>query len=245
MVCILDSRFRGNDASISGKLAVTTLTRETSVAEVKAMGQPNIQPISFASGSLSLEGELTLLADAKGAAVICHPHPLYGGNMHNNVVLAIEEGMQRAGLSALRFNFRGVGASDGGYESGVGELGDVAAAVDEAVRQTGLEITLAGYSFGAMMVTRAAPELSRVARAVIVAPPLSFGDLGPLASWRQPKFVLVGDRDQYCDSTDLVRALNDLAPPKDHRFLMGCDHFFGGREEDVADAVAKFCRPSS
>jgi alpha/beta superfamily hydrolase len=192
--------------------------------------------ITFASGSLRLEGMFTPGDD--GVAVLCHPHPLYGGNMHNNVVAALDEGFRRCGYATLRFNFRGVGASEGGYEGGAGEGEDVRAAAAEALRLSGAkQLTLAGYSFGAMMVVQVGPTLAEVDRLVIVAPPLSFGGLGPLARSTQDKLILAGDRDGYCSVPALESAMSGVAEPKQHRILAGADHFFAGYESAISDAV--------
>ena len=197
--------------------------------------------VTFASGTLELEGELHAPPGAAGAAVICHPHPLYGGNMQNDVVLAIDEGLRHTGFATLRFNFRGVGRSQGGYESGVGEQEDVRAAVDEILRRSGLSsCTLAGYSFGAMMVVQVGPLVSTAERLVLVAPPLSFGSLGALAACGKPKLFVVGDRDAYCKVTELESALANVAEPKTKRIVAGADHFFGGHDDEVRDAVQQF-----
>jgi alpha/beta superfamily hydrolase len=197
--------------------------------------------IDFRSGELRLEGEFETPAGARGAAVICHPHPLYGGNMHNNVVLAIDEALRQAGFATLRFNFRGVGRSGGGYENGVGEQEDARAAVEEVLRRTGLYVcTLAGYSFGAMMAANAGAEDAGVERLVVVAPPLSFGGLGALVSSTKRKLFVVGDRDSYCAVTDLTAALKRVAEPKRVEIIAGADHFFGGYEDEITAAVRVF-----
>jgi alpha/beta superfamily hydrolase len=194
--------------------------------------------IEFPSGDLRLEGELHLPPGATGAAVICHPHPLYGGNMDNNVVLALDDGFRRAGCATLRFNFRGVGASEGGYESGVGEQDDLRAAATEILSRTGAaNVAVAGYSFGAMMAAHAGPAIAALARLVIVAPPLSFGGLGPLAACAVPKLFIVGDRDSYCSLADLTSALAGVVEPKRVLVLRGADHFFAGHEDAIARAL--------
>jgi len=194
-------------------------------------------PIAFRSGALTLEGLLTVPEAAAGATVLCHPHPLYGGNMHNDVVVALEQGYLRAGFATLRFNFRGVGRSDGGYEGGVGEVGDVAAAAAEIAKRTGLgNLHLGGYSFGAMMVARAAAELAPQ-RVVLVAPPLAFGGLEALARCTCPKLFIGGDRDSYCPAVELGSAVAALPEPKRVVVVPGADHFFAGYESNIAAAV--------
>ena len=197
--------------------------------------------VTFASGSLQLEGIYTAPAGASRAAVICHPHPLYGGNMHNNVVLAVEAGLHASGHATLRFNFRGAGRSQGGYEGGAGEMDDVRAAVAEVLRRSGFaRCTLAGYSFGAMMVVQTATAIDAADRLIIVAPPLSFAGMEPLATCARPKLILAGDRDQYCSLPDLDRALMAVPSPQRKTILRGADHFFGGFEDDLTAAIAAF-----
>ena len=171
--------------------------------------------VTFSSDDLTLEGELTLLSRAPRAAVICHPHPQYGGDMHNPVVRALESGLQQAGLSTLRFNFRGVGCSTGGYAGGSGEQDDARAAVAYLCEQCGAKgVTLAGYSFGAMVGLQAGDRLAAVDCLIAVAPPLAFFDLAGLADCSKPKLFIAGDRDQYCSVVDLARQLAGLAEPK-------------------------------
>jgi uncharacterized protein len=133
--------------------------------------------VSFKSGELTLEG---LLAKPEGSdpvrgGVICHPHPLYGGSMYNNVVDAALAAMWELGWATLRFNFRGVGASEGEHTSGPGEAADAAAAVEFLTEQPGVQrdgAILAGYSFGAMAAMAAAPQISKLAALTLIALPL-------------------------------------------------------------------------
>src|SRR5512143_822587 len=131
-------------------------------------------PVSFSSGSLRLAGRLATPTGARGAAVICHPHPLYGGSMDNNVVAALERSLQAAGYATLAFNFRGVGGSDGGYGDFDGECDDARAALAFLRARGGApEIVLAGYSFGAMVALRVGWADAEVDRLIAVAPPLT------------------------------------------------------------------------
>ena len=197
--------------------------------------------VTFWSGDLQLEGELATSSNTTRAAVICHPHPLYGGNMDNNVVLAIEAGLGRSGHATLRFNFRGAGKSEGGYENGAGEQDDVRAAVAEVLRRTGCtSCTVAGYSFGAMITVMAGPRLESADRLIIVAPPLNFAGLEALSQCAKPKLFLVGDRDQYCAVGELEGAVGRLPEPKQTRILPGADHFFAGFEGEISEAVEAF-----
>jgi alpha/beta superfamily hydrolase len=166
---------------------------------------------------------------------------LYGGNMNNPVVRALETGLQRAGRTTLRFNFRGAGGSTGAFAGGSGEADDLRAAVGHLIKTAGVkEVAVAGYSFGAMVTLRAAPALAEVDRFIAVAPPLSFFDLGELATCSKPKLFIAGDRDQYCSVTDVNRQLAVVGDPKQLRILAGADHFLYGDEPEIAAAAADF-----
>jgi uncharacterized protein len=198
--------------------------------------------VTFPSGPLTLEGELTSPDGAPRGAVICHPHPQYGGDMDNPVVLAVAGALRDAGHTTLRFNFRGVGASGGSYGGGVGEVEDLRAAVQFLVQQTGSRsVTLAGYSFGAIVALQVGPSAPQVDRLVAVAPPLSFADLEPVASWPKDKLFIVGDHDQYCSVAQLIAQLARVAEPKHHQVIAGADHFFAGYTPAVAAGVRSFC----
>lgn len=198
--------------------------------------------VTFPSGALTLEGELASLAGALRGAVICHPHPQYGGDMDNPVVLAVAGALGDAGHTTLRFNFRGVGASSGSYSGGVGEGEDLRAAVHFLVEQTGTRhITLAGYSFGAIIALQVSPSAPPVDRLVVVAPPLSFAGLEQIASWSKDKLFIVGDRDQYCSVAQLSAQLARVVEPKQYQVIAGADHFFAGFTPAVAEAVGSFC----
>jgi alpha/beta superfamily hydrolase len=197
--------------------------------------------ITFSSGEWQLEGVLEEANDSDRAAVICHPHPLYGGSMHNPVVRAVEAGVRKAGVTALRFNFRGVGDSTGAYGGGIGEADDLLAAVNWLIEnERARRITAAGYSFGAMVILRAGATAAHVDRLIAVAPPLSFFDLGTLSTCTKPKLFIAGDRDQYCPITELNRQLTGVAEPKKSVIFDGADHFLYGHEAGITGAVAEF-----
>lgn len=197
--------------------------------------------VVFPSDEWQLEGVLTAASPSRGAAVICHPHPLYGGNMNNPVVRALEEGLQRGGYSTLRFNFRGTGESTGTYAGGVGEGKDLHAAVGCLLERTGAsEVVVAGYSFGAMVALQAGPSIPTTSRLIAVAPPLSFFSLAGLSLGAIPKLFIVGDQDQHCSATELIEQLSHVPEPKKSVVLGGADHFLFGQEPAIRDAVAEF-----
>lgn len=178
-------------------------------------------------------------AAARAAAVVCHPHPQYGGDMDNPVVTAVVDALVAGGMAALRFNFGGVGRSQGAYDDGREEQCDVGAAEAAlAARIPGVPLALVGYSFGAWVGAQAAVGLPRVRRVVVVAPPLSFFDFAFVAGLRRPLDVVVGDRDQYCATDALARFV--AAHGARSTVLRGADHFFGGVAARAGSAVADF-----
>ena len=197
--------------------------------------------LTFRSGVLDLEGDLVLSPNCTRGAVVCHPHPQYGGDMDNAVVCAIVGALHQAGYATLRFNFRGVGASTGVYGDGVGEIEDARNAVCYLRdRSEGARFTLAGYSFGAMVGLHAGMGMEEVDRLIAVAPPLAFGNIGFLGQCPKEKLFIVGDRDQFCGLAELEEALATIAEPKTLRVVPGADHFFAGHERGVADAARSF-----
>lgn len=197
--------------------------------------------VTFYSGELALEGDLIIAEQCRSAAVVCHPHPQYGGDMHNPVVQAVCTALRRAGLATLRFNFRGVGASHGTFSGGAGEVEDAHAAVRYVIQRSGASrVTLAGYSFGAMVALQAGTQMAEVDRLIAIAPPLAFFDLECLASCPKDKFFIVGDRDQYCSVSALRQQLGGIARPVSERIVAGADHFFFGQEDAIAAAVCSF-----
>ena len=196
--------------------------------------------IDIPCGDLRLEAVLQPGCGA-GAAVICHPHPQYGGDMHNPVVLALAEGLQQAGCATLRFNFRGVGRSTGRFGGGLAEQDDARAAVEYALAHTGASrAILAGYSFGAVVALAVGAEAAAVDALVAVAPPLAMSGLDGLSACTKSKLFLVGDADQFCPVAALETALRRVPPPTQLRVLCGADHFLFGYEAEIAAAVRAF-----
>ncbi|MBP1684263.1 MAG: dienelactone hydrolase [Deltaproteobacteria bacterium] len=198
--------------------------------------------VTFPAGDLTLEGELALPAGAIRAAVVCHPHPQFGGDMDNPVVRAVAGALKRAGYATLRFNFRGVGRSRKTYEQDRGEVEDVRAAVGCVMQHThASSVTLAGYSFGAVMALHVGIQRPEVAGLIAVALPLvALDDFNALFCCRTAKLFIVGDRDQFCDLAGLQQQFARLAEPKMLQVIAGADHFLVGHEAAVAKGVARF-----
>lgn len=203
------------------------------------------QHVTFASGELTLEGLLKNPGGGAPAAVVCHPHPLYGGSMFNNVVDAMLLGLWEAGFATLRFNFRGVGSSEGEHDGGPGETDDGAAALEFILAQPGVSqggAIMAGYSFGAMVALSAGYERTAAARIVAVALPIAMTDARVPAGAKKPLLLVSGDRDNYSP----VAGLNDLqAKIGDSarlEIIAGADHFFGGREAELSARIISALR---
>ncbi len=198
--------------------------------------------VTFESGDLTLEGMIASPAgtEPRRAAAVCHPHPLYGGSMHNNVVDAALDALWSRGFATLRFNFRGVGASQGEFDNGRGETDDALAAIRFLTARNGVRpeaAVLAGYSFGAMVAVRAAEEQSSVAAIAAIALPIGMIDAAALGSIKKPIVLLAGDQDSYCPAKHLTTLAERLGPSAQLKIIPGADHFFAGHEREITAAL--------
>lgn len=175
-------------------------------------------------------------------AVLCHPHPLHGGSMHNQVMDTLQQIYPHQGWGTLRFNFRGVGDSGGRYGEGAGEVEDVAAVVSYLFGQGKNRLHFAGYSFGAWVLMRALQTGLTPASLVLVAPPLDFLDFGGLTLPAKPCLITLGDRDSYCSVLSLRQWLAAAAAPiePDVAVFPGCNHFYGGYERQLSARISQF-----
>ena len=197
------------------------------------------QLITIPCGTIDLEALADLTPSSK-AAVITHPHPLYGGTMHNNVVEALVGAYQQRGFRTLRFNFRGVGRSGGEHGDGDAEQQDVAAALS-FVKQDGAEqIDLAGYSFGAWVNACGLAGFTPVDRMVMVAPPVKLLDFSPLKADPRLRLVVVGSHDDFAPVRELERLLPGWNPEAELRIIDGADHFFWDRKDELVRLLARF-----
>ena len=172
------------------------------------------------------------------AVVLAHPLPAGGGTMHNKVVYRIAKGFCRTGAAVLRFNFRGVGTSDGTFDDGPGEMADYRAALDfMAARYPGVELWAAGFSFGAWVAMTVGALDDRVTSLIGVAPPVDRYDFSAVLESLKPKFFIQGDRDDLCPYQSM-RAFYAKAPgPKELVTIDSADHLFDGKTAEVAEAV--------
>jgi alpha/beta superfamily hydrolase len=195
--------------------------------------------------------EALLNAGAPGApyaALVCHPHPLGGGTMHNKVVYHAMKAFQSFGLPVLRFNFRGTELSEGQHDDGEGEQEDVGAALDWLEREFGLPILFAGFSFGSYVGLRACCGDARVAGLAALGLPVEAEGRAYrydfLGGCKQPKLFVSGTRDRY-GPVAAVEAAVALAPePKELVWISGADHFFASKLEDVRQAIRAWAQRS-
>jgi uncharacterized protein len=197
--------------------------------------------IYFEANGLKLEGMLANTPDDKGV-VISHPHPLYGGTMHNNVVKALAHAYQEEEYGTLRFNFRGVERSEGDYDNGIGEQEDVKAALQTLGKKT---MDLAGYSFGAWVNALGLAKFKEAQRLIMVSPPLSVIDFSFLEYSPKIKLVICGSRDEIAEYKKVEKLLPKWNDQALFRVIQGADHFYSGYEEEFMDIVGEFLRGSA
>jgi alpha/beta superfamily hydrolase len=177
----------------------------------------------------------------RGAVVLCHPHPLYGGTMDNKVVFRSAKAALSAGWAALRFNFRGVGRSTGTYDHGEGEKEDVRAAIDFiAGRYPELPVALLGFSFGARVGLEVGMNDARILALVGLGLPLRMHDFDYLAGNAKPTLILAGVLDEYCPPDKLQALAARLPPTTTVRTIDGADHFFTNDLDTVHSYVSRF-----
>jgi alpha/beta superfamily hydrolase len=174
------------------------------------------------------------------AAVVCHAHPLHGGMMHFKVVFRAAKALQSHGVAALRFNFRGVGRSEGAHDQGRGEQDDVRAALGEVERRfPGLPLVLGGFSFGSTMALRVAGSDPRP-RAVLALgfPMRMLDDTAFVGAVRVPRLFVQGEHDQFGGAAEIAALVDPLPAPRSLVVVPGADHFFSGQLEQLQAAVA-------
>jgi len=195
--------------------------------------------IVFNSGGYEIEGRLAEGSQPR-AVVITHPHPLYGGDMHNNVLDTVSRAYHKNGYTTLRFNFRGVGGSQGSYSDGVGEQEDVRAAVSYLADIGARQIDLAGYSFGAWVNALSVKNGLRVTNMIMVSPPVAFIDFKSISELGSLRLIVTGSRDDIAPADmagKLYPAWNSAAQ---FEVINGADHFYGGYQDKLEAVLADF-----
>ena len=183
--------------------------------------------------------------DATHAAVVCHPHPLYGGTLHNKVVFHAMKALNQFRFPVLRFNFRGAGLSHGEHDSGDGEVDDVRTALDWLDQEFHLPMIFAGFSFGAAVGLRAACPDPRVQAVIGLGTPISpvddrSYDYAFLQSCTKPKLFVSGSRDQFASKANLEALVAKLPEPKRLVIIEAADHFFEGRLREMREAIERW-----
>lgn len=184
-----------------------------------------------------LEAIYRELQDPAAIAVVCHPHPLGGGTLHNKVVFRAARGLEAANVATLRFNFRGVGASGGKHDQGEGELEDVNAAIEWAKRKhPGLKLIVGGFSFGAWVASRAACERPDVDAVFLIGTPVNKYDFGYLRQCEKPMLFIHGTQDEHGDVAKLEKLVPHIRNAESV-IITGADHFFTKQLEGLEETI--------
>jgi alpha/beta superfamily hydrolase len=180
--------------------------------------------------------------EAVAAAVVCHADPAQGGVMHFKTVFRAAKALQERGVAALRFNFRGVGLSEGVHDRGRGEVDDARAAIDEVQRRfPPLPLVVGGFSFGAVVAARLASIDTRIAALFVLGLPLArVGDAAFLSAVRVPRLFVQGERDVFGGAEAMRRLVDPLPEPRSLVVVPDADHFFTGKLEALQTAVARW-----
>lgn len=174
-------------------------------------------------------------------AVVCHPHPLYGGTMHNKVVFKVAQVLQALNIPALRFNFRGIGHSTGTYDEGRGEMDDVRSSLEFLSRRyPGVPAIIAGFSFGSYVGMRVAATDDRAQAMIGLGVPARWFDGDTLQGCHKQKLLIHGTQDELAPYEQTVEWFEQIPAPKSMIAVPGADHFFQGRLEEVQAIIARF-----
>jgi alpha/beta superfamily hydrolase len=197
------------------------------------------ESVFFQAGDVKIEGLLDKTPGEK-AVVVTHPHPMFGGDMHNNVVEAIMQAYREKGYTTLRFNFRGTGQSEGSYDEGRGEQEDVRAALDTLSEAGKTSIDLAGYSFGVWVNSLGIKGFDLARRLVMVSPPVSFIDFSFLEYNDKIQLVIAGALDDIGSATLVKGMIKKWNPEAQYEVIQGADHFYWGKTGEIKRIIQEF-----
>ena len=206
---------------------------------------PQAVQIAGPAGAIEarVEDPLEPGATPRVVGVVCHPHPLYGGTMQNKVVHTAARAMQEAGAATVRFNFRGVGASEGRHDQGVGELADALAVIDWTRRHFDCDaLWLGGFSFGAATALQAAARGARPVKLVTIAPPVGRIITEPVPRPGCPWLIVQGDEDELVDVEAVRSWARGFVPEPELTVIAGAEHFFHGKLGELRAAILAFLR---
>ena len=223
------SRFLGETAVASSDLRAGARVSESSVRPGREISGP--------AGVLEAVFEAPTSGSPRAAVVVGHPHPQYGGTMHNKVVHRTAKAFRQLGCAVLRFNFRGVGKSQGTFDEGRGEEQDFIASLNwMAERYPEVPLWTAGFSFGAWIALNVGASDARVSLLLGIAPPTSH-ELGAFRRSTKPKFLIHGEGDEVVSIQDIRKLYGELEEPKELVVIDAADHLFDGRVSEVGDAI--------
>jgi uncharacterized protein len=210
------------------------------------MAAPSIRSFFLPGPAGRLEALLNQGAEgATHAAVVCHPHPLFGGTLHNKVVFHAMKALNGFGFPVLRFNFRGAGLSQGVHENGHGEAEDVRTALDWLDREFHLPLIFCGFSFGAAVGLGVACPDTRVQAVIGLGTPVApvsgrSYDFACLQTCGKPKLLVSGDRDQFGSPAQLETLAQSMSEPRKLVLIEGADHFFEGHLEEMRETITRW-----
>jgi alpha/beta superfamily hydrolase len=204
------------------------------------MERKPLRHIDLYSDAGRLEALYRDFEDPAAVALVCHPHPLHGGTLHNKVVFRAARGLENADVATLRFNFRGVGTSGGKHDAGDGEQRDVEAALEWLMRKhPGKKVIVGGFSFGSWVATLAAFERPEVDALFLLGAPVNKYDLRYLQRCSKPMLFIHGSRDEF-GAVDKLEALVQHIPTAETMIVNDADHFFAGQLEVVEQAMTEW-----
>jgi alpha/beta superfamily hydrolase len=196
------------------------------------------EKVCFRAGDFELEGLFESGRTGRGV-VITHPHPLYGGDMHNPVVDAICQAYRIKGVATLRFNFRGTGESDGQHDNGIGEQDDVLAALSFLTESGFQPVDLAGYSFGAWVDALTLQRGGRSENLGMVSPPVAIVEFASIGKLPGLRLVVTGSRDEIAPPEAIRRMLPSWNPSAKFEIIPGADHFYSRHSRQLEDVLGQ------